>query len=170
LSSRAFQREIELPILSQIAKVTVVALAVYLVLKIEDLNAMKLWQYVFTFNYEGMMYWAEIGLGVVLPMFLLVSRRVRMNTRGLFIAALLVVMGFVFNRLNVAITSVERSAGVHYFPSVMEISITLMIVAIGFAVFRFAVKHLPIFPEHHEHEEEQKISHHEIAQFIDVSV
>jgi Ni/Fe-hydrogenase subunit HybB-like protein len=167
LSSRAFHREIEVHILTQIAKVTVVALAVYLVLKIEDIHTMRLWQYVFTLNYEGMMYWAEIGLGVILPMLLLISPRVRMNRRGLFVSALLVVMGFVFNRLNVAITSVERSAGANYFPSAIESSITLMIVALGFAIFRLAVKYLPIFPEHHE--EEHKVAQHEVVHFIDVS-
>jgi Polysulphide reductase len=166
LSSRAFHREIEVHILSQIAKVTVVALAVYLVLKIEDIHTMKLWHYVFTLNYEGMMYWAEIGLGVIVPMLLLISPSVRMNTRGLFVSALLVVMGFVFNRLNVAITSVERSAGANYFPSAIEISITLMIVALGFAIFRLAVKYLPIFPEHHE--EEHRVAQHEVVHFIDV--
>ncbi|MGA3287334.1 MAG: NrfD/PsrC family molybdoenzyme membrane anchor subunit [Bacteroidota bacterium] len=167
LSSRAFHREIEVHILTQIAKVTVVALAVYLVLKIEDIHTMRLWQYVFTFNYEGMMYWVEIGLGVILPMLLLISPRVRMNRRGLFVSALLVVMGFVFNRLNVAITSVERSAGANYFPSAIESSITLMIVALGFAIFRLAVKYLPIFPEHHE--EEHRVAQHEVVHFIDVS-
>lgn len=166
LSSRAFNREIELPLLSQIAKISVVALAVYLVLKIEDIHSMKLWSYVFTFNYEGIMYWAELGLGVVLPAILLVMPRVRKNTKGLFVAALLIVMGFVFNRLNVAITSFERSAGTSYFYSWTEISITLMIIALGFAVFRFAVIHLPIFPEHHKKE---KTTHaNEIVTFIDV--
>jgi Ni/Fe-hydrogenase subunit HybB-like protein len=168
LSSRSFHREIELHILTQIAKVTVVALAVYLVLKIEDIHSMKLWHYIFTLNYEGMMYWAEIGLGVILPMILLISPRVRRNTRGLFVSALLVVMGFVFNRLNVAITSVERSAGANYFPSAIEISITLMIVALGFAIFRLAVKYLPIFPEHHN--EEHKVAQHEVVHFVDVLV
>jgi Ni/Fe-hydrogenase subunit HybB-like protein len=168
LSSRAFHREIELPLLSQIAKVTVVALAIYFVLKIEDVNTMKLWQYVFTFNYEGMMYWAELGLGVVLPLVLLVNPRVRMNSKGLFLSALLVVLGFVFNRLNVAITSVERSAGVSYFPSWTELSITLMIVALGFAVFRYAVKYFPIFPVHH-HEEHRGFRSSPVS-LIDISV
>ena len=166
LSSRAFHREIEINILSQIAKVTVVALAVYLVLKIEDINTMKLWSYVFHFNFEGAMYWAEIGLGAILPMVLLISPRVRATTRGLFISALLVVMGFVFNRLNIAITSLESSAGTTYFPAWTEISITLMIVAIGFAIFRLAVRYLPIFPE--PHKEEMKPVVHDIVTFVDV--
>jgi Ni/Fe-hydrogenase subunit HybB-like protein len=166
LSSRAFHREIEVHILSQIAKVTVVALAVYLVLKIEDINNLKLWPYVFTPNFEGMMYWAEIGLGAILPMLLLISRRVRATTTGLFTSALLVVMGFVFNRLNIAITSIERSVGTAYFPAWTEISITLMIVALGFAVFRLAVRYLPIFPEHRK--EEEKTVVHDVVKFIDI--
>jgi Ni/Fe-hydrogenase subunit HybB-like protein len=168
LSSRAFHREIEIQLLSQISKVTVVALAVYLVLKIEDINSMKLWPFLFNLNYQGMMYWAEISVGVITPMCLLISPRVRTNTRGLFISALLVVTGFVFNRLNVAITSIEQSAGVNYFPSWIEISISLMIIAMGFAVFRFAVKYLPIFPE--PHKARQKVAGHEIIQCMDASV
>jgi Ni/Fe-hydrogenase subunit HybB-like protein len=146
LSSRAFGREIELPILSQIAKITAVALAVYLVLKIENVSSANLWPLVFTFNLEGILYWVEIGFGVVLPIALLVNPRVRSDKKGLFLCSLLVVLGFVMNRLNLAITSLERNAGTAYFPSWMEISITLMIVALGFAAFRLAVRYLPIFP------------------------
>ena len=168
LSSRAFNREIELHILSKIAKVTVVALAVYLVLKIEDINSMHLWPYVFTPNFEGMMYWAEIGLGVIEPMAILFSPRIRSNKKGLFSAALLTVLGFIFNRLNIAITSIERSAGVEYFPSWTEISVSLMIVALGFAVFRFAVKYLPILPERHETKQIKEPAVKDIVSFINV--
>jgi len=62
-----------------------VALAVYLVLKVEDINSMKLWPYVFYFNFEGMMYWAEIGLGAILPMVLLINPRVRATLQDYYI-------------------------------------------------------------------------------------
>jgi hypothetical protein len=39
------------------------------------------------------------------------------------------------------------SSGVEYFPSWMEISITMLIVAVGFGVFALAVKKLVIFVE-----------------------
>jgi Ni/Fe-hydrogenase subunit HybB-like protein len=113
-----------------------------------------------------MMYWTEIGLGAILPMILLISPRVRSTAKGLFISALLVVMGFVFNRLNIAITSIESSAGTTYFPAWTEISITLMIVAAGFAIFRLAVQHLPIFPE--PRKEELKPVVHDLVTFLDV--
>lgn len=153
LSSRAFKREIELPILSKLGKVTAVALSVYLVLKIEDIVNDHLWSYVFTFNLEGILYWTEILLGVVTPIFLLIYKRTNRSTQGLFYSALFVVLGFILNRMNLSVTSIEQYAGVNYFPSWMEISITLMIVAAGFAGFRLAVKYLPVFPKKKDEDE-----------------
>ena len=128
LSSRAFNREIELPILSQIARVSGVALAIYLVLKIQDVIAYHLGSYLFTLNLEGLLYWAEILLGVVTPIVLIALPKIRYNKRGLFAVGLLVVLGFILNRLNISMTAIERYSGTSYFPSWMEISVTLMVV------------------------------------------
>jgi Ni/Fe-hydrogenase subunit HybB-like protein len=171
LSSRAFKREIELPILGQLARVTAVALAIYLVLKIEDINNAKLWSVVFTFNNEGILYWAEVVLGVIVPMGLFFSSAVRRSRVWLFVAALMTVCGFIFYRLNVAITAFERYTGGVYFPSWMEISVSLMIVALAFAAFRFAVKYLPIFGEHDGHapaEASPKPAHTDVVSFIEM--
>ena len=150
LSFRAFKREIELPILSQLAKVTGVALAVYLVLKIQDIIGYHLTPLLFTMNIEAVLYWAEILLGVVAPIILIVQPRIRASKSGLFYSALFVVLGFILNRLNISMTAIERYSGTSYFPSWMEVSVTLMVVAIGFAVFRLAVKYLPVF-SHYGH-------------------
>ncbi len=147
LSSRAFHREIEMPILSKLGKVTAVALAIYLVLKIEDAINYNLGSYLMTFNMEGMLYWAEIIAGVLLPIGLLLMPKIRESKRGLFYSAVLVMTGFVLNRMNVSITSLERHYAVSYFPSWMEISVTLMIVAIGFGGFAWAAKNLAVFPK-----------------------
>lgn len=146
-SSRAFHREIEMPILSKLGKVTAVALSIYLVLKVEDILNYNLAPYLVTFNLEGILYWTEIIAGVLLPIVLLVIPKVRESKRGLFYSAVLVMTGFVLNRMNVSITSLERHYGVNYFPSWMEVSVTLMIVAIGFGAFAWAAKNLAVFPE-----------------------
>jgi len=83
---------------------------------------------------------------------LLAMRKVRESQGGLFIAALMVVSGFIFNRLNVSITGMLKSSGVEYFPSFMEIGVTVFLVAMGFVAFAAAVKFLPIFPEEEESE------------------
>ncbi len=56
-------------------------------------------------------------------------------------------LGFITNRLNVSLTGFETYAGHHYLPKWTEFSVTLMIIASGFALFGLAVKYLPIFPE-----------------------
>lgn len=150
LSSRAFRREIELPILSQLGRVTVVALAVYFVLKIEDVLNDHLLPYILTFNTEGILWWAEILLGVVVPIFMLSITKIRLNKTGLFYSALFVVLGFILNRMNVSITGIERYAGAGYFPSVMEIVVTLFVVALGIGTFALAMRYLPVFPKEKE--------------------
>jgi Ni/Fe-hydrogenase subunit HybB-like protein len=62
------------------------------------------------------------------------------------LSAVLVVLGFITNRMNVSITGFERSAGTHYFPKWTELAVTGAIIAAGFALFGLAVKYLPIFP------------------------
>lgn len=168
LSSRAFRRSIETPILARLGRVTAAALAVYLVLKIQDVIGNNLIPYVFTFNLEGIMFWLEIVVGVMVPLSILLIHRFRTHVHGLFISSLFVILGFILNRLNLSLTALERYSGVEYFPSWMEISVTLMIVALGFAGFRLAVKFLPVFPEesHEAHPSEKK----EIPQGVIVSM
>ena len=59
----------------------------------------------------------------------------------------MVIFGFVTHRLNVSVTGMEAGSGTHYFPKWTEVIVTLMIVALGFAIFRLATKWLPIFHE-----------------------
>jgi len=59
----------------------------------------------------------------------------------------MVLFGFVANRLNVAITGLESSLGTHYLPKWPEVMITLSLVSVGFAAFRAAALHLPLFAE-----------------------
>jgi Ni/Fe-hydrogenase subunit HybB-like protein len=146
LSSRAFKKEIEIHILSRLAKVTAVALMVYFVLKIEDVVRYNLFPYIFKFNYESMMFWLEFIVGVVVPIILLTNSRIRGSKKGLFVAQFITVLGFILNRLNVSITGLEGYSQAGYFPKWTEVVITLFLVSLGFALFRLIVKHFPVFP------------------------
>jgi len=64
----------------------------------------------------------------------------------------MIVLGFVVNRLNISITGFEAANGGSYVPSFGEMAVTLMLVAMGFALFSFAVKYLNVFPEEGEAE------------------
>jgi len=94
------------------------------------------------------MFLVEFGLGVVLPVALLVWPRIRSSPRGLVAGATLAVLGFIMHRLDVSVTGLERASGTRYTPTWMEVMVSLGLVAIGFAVFALAVRFLPIFPKH----------------------
>jgi c(7)-type cytochrome triheme protein len=102
-------------------------------------------KHAFEATYEGRMFLAEVLLGIIAPVVLLIIPRIRRSHFSLFVASLLVVLGFVMNRLNVSITGMEAALG-SYFPSWNEVSVTSMIVALGFVLFSTAVKYLPVFP------------------------
>lgn len=97
-------------------------------------------------------FWTEIGLGVLLPAVLLAIPSLRRNPKVLFWSAMLVVVfGVALNRLNVSVIGLWSQVGYIYFPSWMEIIVTVTIVAIGVLAFGFAARYLPVFPDEREH-------------------
>ena len=148
LSSRAFKRGLEMNLLSEIGRVAVVVLTVYLTMKIVDLADRQAFALLLQPRMETYLYWLEITLGVFAPLVLLSRRKIRESQNWLFLSSVLIILGFILNRMNIGITGMEAWAGKAYFPSWMEISITLSIVVAGFIIFSFAAKYLPLF--HHE--------------------
>lgn len=151
LSSRAFNRGLELNLLTEIARVGVVMLGVYTVMTVVDLADRKALPLLFQARTETYFFWFEKLVGVIAPFVLLSQRKIRENETGLFWSASMIIIGFVLNRLNISITGMEGWAGQSYFPSWMEIMVTLSIVVVGFIVFALAAKYLPLFT-HEKHE------------------
>ena len=147
MSYRAFGKRLEHHLLSGIARVLVVVLAVYALIRFQDLSGRGNLGLMWTLTPESVLFWGEIGLGVLLPMLLFSLPQVRASERGLFFGALLTVMGFIVNRLNVAVTGMTASSGVNYIPSWMEFAVTASIVGAGLLLFALAVKYLPVFPK-----------------------
>src|SRR5579871_4740720 len=158
MSSRHFGLELELPVLQELGRVLIVVLGVYGILRLEDLANRGALKLAFHASYESYLFWLEIMLAIVLPLVLLVQPRVRSNPVGLYWSAVLVVLGFITNRMNVSITGFEGSTGVRYFPKWSELAVTGMIIAAGFALFGLAVKYLPIFPKEHATEVAAEVS------------
>jgi Ni/Fe-hydrogenase subunit HybB-like protein len=158
LSSRAFKRGLELNLLTEIARVCVVMLGVYTVMKVVDLSDRKMLSLLLVPRFETYMYWMEVGIGVIIPFIMFSQKKVRMSPNGLFIGGTMVVVGFVMNRMNTAITSLEGWSGATYMPSLTEFMITMMIVTLGFTAFYLIAKHFPVFT-HEEHQDEKEMAH-----------
>jgi Ni/Fe-hydrogenase subunit HybB-like protein len=151
LSSKYFGRQLELPILQELGRVLMVVLSVYAILRFEDLLHRGMLRRALQPGYEMYLFWLEVMLSILLPLALLLQKKVRTSAGGLYLAAVLVVLGFITNRLNVSITGLESTAGMHYVPKWTEIAVTGAIIAAGFALFGLAVKYLPIFPAEEAH-------------------
>jgi len=149
LSYRAFGHRLKMGLLADLGRVILVTLVVYAILKIQDFSGRGVWADIFKNRAETYLFWLEALIGVIVPVIMLAIKRIRLSERGLYYVAVCTITGFLLNRLNVAVTGMEASSGVKYFPSWMEISITLAIVATGFFVFSLATRFLPIF-EHPE--------------------
>ncbi|HRY43556.1 MAG TPA: Ni/Fe-hydrogenase cytochrome b subunit, partial [Thermoanaerobaculia bacterium] len=148
LSHRAFGKELEMELLVPLGRVALLILGVTAVIRFADFRHRGILGLPFAPTYESRLFLAEMIIGVLAPAVLLALPKVRQHRTGLFLSALLIVMGVVMNRLNVSITGMERSSGEIYVPAFTEIAITLSVVGVGFLVFALAVKYLPVFPEH----------------------
>ncbi len=148
LSGRAFGRELEMDLLEPLGRAMVVILGLFGILRLDLLARSGVLATVRVPTYESRMFLLEFGLGVVLPIALLVWPRIRHSPTGLVTGATLAVLGFVMHRLNVSVTGLERASGTRYVPSWMEMTISLGLVAMGFAAFVLAARFLPIFPRH----------------------
>lgn len=149
MSSKYFGRALELNILRELGRVLVVVLGVYAILRFEDLYHRGVLKLITVSGYEQRLFLLEIFL-VLCPLVLLCVRKIRNSPQGLYLSAVMVVLGFITNRLNVSITGIESAAGTHYIPKWTELAITGAIIAAGFAVFGLVAKYLPVFPEEHE--------------------
>jgi Ni/Fe-hydrogenase subunit HybB-like protein len=151
MSAKYFGRQLEMPILQELGRVLVVVLAVCAILRFEDLFHRGVLPLLLKPCYEMYLFWLEIGLSLALPLLVLSRRKLRTSPGGLYVAAVMVVLGFITNRLNVSITGLESSAGLRYVPKWTEIAVTGAIIAAGFALFGLAAKYLPIFPAEEPH-------------------
>ncbi len=158
LSSRYFQRGLELELLEQLAKAIPFVLGLYLLVRFGQLAFENDLQALFTSGLLSLLFWAEILIGAVIPLVLFSLKKVRARPRGLFLTSILLLLGMILNRFNVSWFAVRHPdpitylpafmSSVHYIPSLPEIAISAGIFSFGILAFGLAVKYLPVFEEH----------------------
>ena len=147
LSARSLNTRFDLSILGEISRLMAPLLGIYALFRGVDLATHGALPYMFRWRSETGLFWLEIALFLIVPLALLSFEQVRNNPRWLYWTCALVVMGFMANRLNVSVTGLQASAGVHYVPKWMEMASTLAILTAAVLAFRYAVLYLNIFPQ-----------------------
>jgi Ni/Fe-hydrogenase subunit HybB-like protein len=154
LSQQAFGHPVSNDVREGLASMALVLLIPYALLRILDLFQRGVMHLAFQPNIEGRLFLLEIFLGSLIPIGLLLSQRVRRSSHAQVVVAVCAILGFVLHRLNVSVTGMEATLRSGYFPKWTEVAITMMIVALGFAIFGLAGRYLPVF----EHEARGKRS------------
>ncbi|MCD4750536.1 MAG: Ni/Fe-hydrogenase cytochrome b subunit [Thermoanaerobaculales bacterium] len=147
LSLRAFGKRLHPEILRDVGKATAVMLMFYLTIRIEDIIVRGEFGNIFAFDAASWFFLAEFVIGGLVPMFLLFRRDIRENSLALMGTQTLVVLGMIFNRMNVTVTGFQLGTGASYIPSWMEFVLSIGMVCIGMILFSFAVRNLPVFEE-----------------------
>ena len=145
MSAKHFGKQLELPLIQSLGRTLLVMIGIYTVVRFQDLLHRGALSLLSKGTWETGLFEVEVLLTSALPIGLLLVPRVRQSPKGLYLASVLCLLGFVSNRMNVAITGMEAASGQHYFPKWTEIIVTLAIIGVGFFVFAVAVKYLPIF-------------------------
>lgn len=150
LASRTFGRAAEMHVLSPLTRITSFFLSVYAAAKIADLVIRDKVGYLFALDLPACMFLLEFSLGVLLPLFMLFSRRVRRSPLGLFTACTLVIGGIVINRVNVFLIAYRPPFAEHrYVPSLTEIFVTVGMISTLVLLYRVFATIFPILPEEH---------------------
>ncbi len=150
LSSRGFKRGLEQDLLASLAKFNAYWLGFYAIARLADI----VWRgkaYMLTEpTLMTLLFWAEVGLGAIVPAILMSQPKIREHKNALFAIGAVVVAGGILNRLCVSVFGMWTYTGPVYLPSLMEIALTIAMFTFGAAAFAVLSKLLPVFPKEHE--------------------
>jgi len=145
MSEKILKHKARFDLLSDLAGWMPYLIGFYLLIKIADLLGRNVALQTFTMSPQTISWWLEITIGVILPLILFLSPEIIKTKGGLLWASTLVIIGLVWNRINVAIVGVIVEKWETYYPYWIELFITIGVVAIGLIVFKWAVENLPIY-------------------------
>jgi Ni/Fe-hydrogenase subunit HybB-like protein len=145
LSSWSLRRAPAMEVLARLARLAPIPLAAYLSGKLSDLVIRDALLYLADGSAHSLAWMAEVGLGVALPLVLLLSRRVRGSAVGLGAACALAAGGVLLNRMNVFVVAYAPAyVETWYTPALGEVVVALGLAALFVLAWRFVVMRFPV--------------------------
>ncbi len=126
------------------------ALFAYLFLKVIDFVHGQRWTYLD--GGMGAWYLLEVIGFVAAPIALFWVGLRRKNVRLVQATAFVTALGVILNRLNISVIAFKWNAPVRYYPSWMEIWVTLAVISMELWAFRWVVNRMPVFSRYQAEE------------------
>jgi len=132
-------------IIISLSKICAVTLFVYFFLQLLVFIHDKNWNLIFT----PMGYWFLVEMigFVLIPMVLFYQSHRTDNILMIKIASIMTIIGVIINRLNVTVIGFKWDMPDHYFPSWMEIVVTLTVLFAEIWIFRWVINRMPVLRE-----------------------
>jgi formate dehydrogenase iron-sulfur subunit len=153
--AKVWNRPLRMTELAALGKIAFWSLLIYMAFRVGDMVVRDQFLKAFS-GTNGLLFTAEVLLGGIVPLLLLVRAQVRAHPVLLFIAAFLTTMGVVFNRVNVVLLAMKlkgpmpQVAPESYSPSVFEWGISVGLIAATIFLFGLAVRLMPVLPKPRE--------------------
>jgi Ni/Fe-hydrogenase subunit HybB-like protein len=136
-------------VLGPLARFIPFTLGAYLIVKVADVIHRGAYVYLGDGSLQSICWLIEMSCGVLLPLLMLALPAVRRRPGWLFLAATLVVLGVIFNRVNVFLIGYHPPyATKPYFPSFGEFAVTIGLIACLMLIYRVIVTFLPVISQH----------------------
>jgi Ni/Fe-hydrogenase subunit HybB-like protein len=139
--------EPRMDMLAGLARIEAWLVGLFLAFQLGDLLARGGGNAMLSFTWFAVSFWIEVGVGLLLPLVLLMMPEIRQSRGGLAVASSLIIAGVLLHRLNVAVIGLRVRHWETYVPSLGEVGITLGITAGAIFVFGVLARILPIHEE-----------------------
>lgn len=140
-----FHRSLKQNLVAQLGGFVPWVLGLYFILKLGDLFVAGELPLLAAGDRYSFLFLAELGIGVVLPLFLFASPRVRSSRPLSLAASILVLAGIFINRFNATWWALTPVEGYSYVPHWMEIAIQAGVIAGVIVVYTLVGFYFPLF-------------------------
>lgn len=139
----AFKNTHEFKLLTKLSGVIPWLIGIFLLIRIQDINARGALSHIFKFDLPSWMFLIETIL-LLVALFILSKKENRTSVKKVFMAAFCVLIGAGLYRFDAYITGFNPGNGWHYFPTTPEIVITFGVIAVEILGYLYAVKRFPV--------------------------
>jgi Ni/Fe-hydrogenase subunit HybB-like protein len=143
VSSTVFKRQREDEMLVSLSGAMVVVLGLFLLLRFADIVVSGKAVLMFTSGFLSLMFWIEIALFAI-PIYMLMKVKTTKSFLTIFRASMLIMLAGALYRFDAYIVAYNPGENWSYFPTTLELLITLGVVAFEIFLYIVIVKRYPI--------------------------
>jgi len=140
-----WNRPLDIDVLAELNRITTWLIGVWLVFRLIDLTVRGQIVAAFHVDLNAFLFWLEMVF-LAYAVWILRDAGIRRSPRAMFYGAILATIGGMLYRFDPTTTAFQPKPGAIYFPSVIELLISIGFMSIGIAIFIFAAKVLAILP------------------------